>query len=465
MAVIDELATILGMEPDARSGLERFKRDVEEAKKTLLGLSDAFNRVAAGIGLMIAGTAEGAAVPSAVGTVADTPGPEEDLLRKWGYAPGRAFGSGDRAGLREWSGSVGALARESGMGRALSGGVMDLSHRGGEGVPGPRNEAPRSHGSAGAVAIAALERIKTLLENWKTGCRELISELPDAVMGDATGDSGRFGGALTGAGGASGPAVRMLGGAAIRGAVGRGASGSPEDLFTRLEGGDSAIDRLFNAFSERRNELSAVAQKTGLSRIFESARQGRRSVMKPGGILGDIRGGIEGFAGRAGESLAAFGDWFSVLNNGSFPMAEEARGALKTVFGAAAGADGAIKGPAGEAIDAAISGVKTLFGLSGMEEARNTGTAGLSGMGAHRAPRADAQRAALMEMKDGRMPAAATPSTVPAASGFQRTTYYNDNKTVNMTVSTPELLRAGQTAAAALSAQSPQFPGSHAPAC
>lgn len=230
-----------------------------------------------------------------------------------------------------------------------------------------------------------------------------------------------------------------------------------EDFFTYLEGGDSVIGDLLNAFAERWPELFAALRKVGefIRENFIVVVQAAWDVIKAvfgatGEILGQVLDGFNAMAGPVDEFFETFAQKFPALFNALQKFGEFVK---KSLIGAFETAVEKIKAlvdyvlgllkSIGSAIGKVMEGANWIADKLGFGDDKKDGPPTPSTMPVHGQP-------AQMQM---------------AASHGQQGSQYNDNKQVNIHVATSDPQQAGQAAAAAINqGQPPATPGIAAPA-
>ena len=230
-----------------------------------------------------------------------------------------------------------------------------------------------------------------------------------------------------------------------------------EDFFTYLEGGESVIGDLFNAFEQRWPDLFAALQKVGqfirenFMVVVEAAWEVIKTVFGAiGEILAKVLDGFNAMAGPVGEFFGTFEKKFPALYNALQKFGEF----VKTfIIGAFETAVEVIKG----IVDFIMKLLEGIGGAIGTVMEGANWIADKLGFGS-----------------DDKKDSPPAPSTIPmngqpaqmqmAASHGQGGMQYTDNRTINQNISTSDPQQAGQAAVDGFSGQPPATPGPHAPA-
>lgn len=233
-----------------------------------------------------------------------------------------------------------------------------------------------------------------------------------------------------------------------------------EDFFTYLEGGDSVIGSLFDAFAERWPDLFAAIQKVGsfikdnIIVVLEVAWD----VVKAFGsafadVASQILDGLNSLAGPVMEFFSTFQENFPALTAMLSKFAEF----LKTVLVAAfEGVIAVIK----TVIDYVFKVVEVVGGALKK-------ILGFLEWVAEKLGFIDKEAGSTADKYKDQLSSPALPGTQKVGAGSAGgTTQYNDNKEVNIQIATNDPMQAGQQVAGALGANSSvntNTPGQFAP--
>ena len=372
------------------------------------------------------------------------------------------------------------------------------------------------HGITSQVAIAlipALSRVVETFKGWLTENREWISLGLEALMGGIVQGFERFWTVLKKIGGVFDPLIDMIKpfvgdlnlmeevthlvtGAltgllfifspliakiALISAAVVGISWIFEDLFTYIEGGESVIGDLFNAFEERWPDLFSALQRVGqfIRENFIVVVEASWEVVKTvfgaiGSILETVLDGFNNLAGPVSSFFSTFeekfpslhkalqvlGDFIKIVLIGSFDaVVEGIKGALDFIFSALDAIGGGISKVMG-----GLNTAAEWFGFGGDDEkeSKPSQKGSKPTAGAAEVP----YQGAIQKLPASSVtPYRGQPAQVQASAQQGQTTIQNtDNRTLNQTVTTSDPVQAGQTAAEAFKGQPVGTPGSYAPA-
>lgn len=213
-----------------------------------------------------------------------------------------------------------------------------------------------------------------------------------------------------------------------------------EDFFTYLEGGDSVIGGLFEAFQQRWPDLFAAIQSVGqfIRENIMNVLEGAWNVIKAvfGGfteVVGTVLDGLNALAGPVGAFFSTFEEKFPALSQAFSALGELIKTAL-------VGAFQFVVDKIKVFIDLIFSSLEKVGGVLGSITSGLNTAAEFLGFGGK--DKKDAPANAPSTIPVGGQPARMSLSPSHAGGGMQ----YNDNRTINQTIAASDPQQAGQAA-------------------